>query len=355
MHPFEDDAHFKGDVKLCNLLALSLGTSNVNCSAGAYNYSNDTFKNNLSFITPNGMQWKVVQNRTLASGQATFQVDIYVDINGNKGDNRIYSASDTNPDIFKFMVAANGTVIPADPMGKAYLASRKSLLKKNVVVANNNMQTQLDSNLRSFAYQPCIVDVVATTTDDYVPDPSEGRTTADDFNLDIDSTCGGRSDHLEVYGVPGIANGSTQITSVKFKTLYRNNAIIMLHMKNNNDTYTSTVRSRLTEVATCATNALANNGNADVSQLEKAKGLSINMLMTTFRRRSAADGDRHNTEKVALGTKIATRMQNKTLDASGKPYDGVVKYTDFDGKDYQVNMVSFKEVVDTIIKYYYLN
>lgn len=31
---------------------------------------------------------------------------------------------------------------------------------------------------------------------------------------------------------------------------------------------------------------------------------------------------------------------------------GVVKFTDFKRKDYQVNMVSFKEVVDLILKEY---
>ena len=109
------------------------------------------------------MQWKVVQHRTIADGNATFQADIYVDINGNKGNNRIYSATDTKPDIFKFMVAANGTVVPADPMGKAYLSSRKVLLKKNVVIANNNILTNLDDNIRTFAYTPCQVEVADTS------------------------------------------------------------------------------------------------------------------------------------------------------------------------------------------------
>lgn len=163
MSPLRDDVRYRGDVKLCNLLALSFGAANSSCSEGDYTYSNDTFKNNLSFITSNGMQWKVVQNRTIADGNATFQADIYVDINGNKGNNRIYSATDTKPDIFKFMVAANGTVVPADPMGKAYLASRKVLLKKNVVIANNNILTNLDDNIRTFAYTPCQVEVADTS------------------------------------------------------------------------------------------------------------------------------------------------------------------------------------------------
>lgn len=155
MLPLRNDVRYRGDVKLCNLLALSFGAANSSCSAGDYTYSNDTFKNNLSFITSNGMQWKIVQNRTIADGNATFQADIYVDINGNKGNNCIYSATDTKPDIFKFMVAANGTVIPADPMGRAYLSSRKSLLKKNIVVTNNDILASLDNNIRTFGYKPC--------------------------------------------------------------------------------------------------------------------------------------------------------------------------------------------------------
>ncbi len=349
MSPLRNDVRYRGDVKLCNLLALSFGAANSSCSAGDYTYSNDTFKNNLSFITSNGMQWKVVQNRTIADGNATFQADIYVDINGNKGNNRIYSTTDTKPDIFKFMVAANGTVVPADPMGKAYLSSRKSLLKKNIVVANNDIPTELNDNLRRFEYQPCFVDV---TTPNFDTDDPPVNPPPSVFNLDIASTCGGQSSHLEVYGVPGYSDGSMQVTALPFGTLYKNNAIIMLHRKDNNDSYTSTVRSRLTELVTCTTNALLNNGNANASRLETAKNNAINYLMSTYSRRSAADGDNHNTERTALGTKIAIRMQNKIRDKYGNLYNGVVKYTDFDGKDYQVNMVSFKEVVDTIIKYY---
>lgn len=156
--------NYAGNTKLCNLLAFALGAANPNCSASIYNYSNDTFKNNISFITPNGMQWIVSQQRTVtpASNSATFQTDIYIDVNGNKGDNCIYNTNCTKPDIYKFMVAANGTVVPADPMGKKYIATRKSLQKKDYTITNANILTSLneyEANLLTVTYKPCTVNM----------------------------------------------------------------------------------------------------------------------------------------------------------------------------------------------------
>lgn len=151
-------ANYEGNAKLCNLLAFALGAVNPNCSTNIYNYSNETFKNNLSFITSNGMQWIVSQQRTITPASATFQTDIYFDVNGNKGDNCIYNnVNCTKPDIFKFMVASDGTIVPADPMGIKYIATRKSLQKKDFEIENATILTSLNPDTLTIAYRPCTV------------------------------------------------------------------------------------------------------------------------------------------------------------------------------------------------------
>ena len=162
--PLKENAKYSGNVKLCNLLALSFGVNenNVSCASGEYSYADNTFKNNLSYITKNGMQWKVVQQvYSIADGNAQYQTDIYVDVNGNKGNNCLYSNDCQKPDIFKFMVAASGEVVPADPMGRKYLETRNSLLKKDAEIDNPAILASLEeykTGLRNFVYSPCFVE-----------------------------------------------------------------------------------------------------------------------------------------------------------------------------------------------------
>lgn len=120
------------------------------------------------------MQWIVSQQRTVtpASNSATFQTDIYIDVNGKNGDNCMYNVNCTKPDIFKFMVAANGTIVPADPMGRKYIATRKSLQKKDFDITNASILTSLNqykANMLPIAYQPCVVTVVPETPGTQAP------------------------------------------------------------------------------------------------------------------------------------------------------------------------------------------
>ncbi len=132
-------ADYTGKTKLCNLLALSMNvdSNNIDCSQNSYNFSAATFdndfNNNISFVTQNGMQWRVVpQVLNVTDTNASYQTDIYVDVNGNKAPNCIYnSESCTDPDRFMFLVDAKGNMYIGDPMGREYLAHRKFLLKKN--------------------------------------------------------------------------------------------------------------------------------------------------------------------------------------------------------------------------------
>lgn len=167
------------------------------------------------------------------------------------------------------------------------------------------------------------------------------KTNASLANTIDNGAWGGNSEHLEVYGLPGIGDGKVQLTSQNFADLYNNNAVIMLHRKNNDDTYTGTVTDRLTSLCGYIVNALASKG-LDSTKLQNASKKVISDLMSNYYRKGKSDDD---TERTALGTRVSNKIKAGEM-------TGVVKFTDVNGKDYQVNMVSFKEVVDLILKEY---
>ena len=163
-------ANFRGDKKLCNLIAESLGidADETNCQTSTYSFVgatfNNQFKDNISFTSPNGFRWYIVpavatsfDNSSLTG---TFQTDVYVDIDPQNNDNNgtdescIYN-QDTckNPDIFKFIIAANGHVTPADPKGKTYIETRKSFIKKDKEMEVHEIASAADN--QTFFYQPC--------------------------------------------------------------------------------------------------------------------------------------------------------------------------------------------------------
>ena len=166
-------ALYSGDKKLCSLIAYSMGVTegDINCSDTPYEYNeasfNQDFDANLSFITQNGMQWRIVpqvaSSAVVAAAtntyNATYQTDIYVDVNGSKAPNCIYNSDSCNkPDRFKFMVDATGRVYPADPFSEQYIASRKSFLKKQYDIADNStVAINLPSNNRNFIVGKCKV------------------------------------------------------------------------------------------------------------------------------------------------------------------------------------------------------
>lgn len=148
---------YTGDAKLCKLLAFSMNTTE-SCKDEIYSYSDATFSNNLSFTTQNGMQWIIVpKERTIGQGSASFQTDVYVDVDPSRqSKNCLYSATCKHPDRFKFLVAADGSVIPADPKGLMYLRTRRSFSKNKNEKTEGNVQILLVNNLREFEFQPCI-------------------------------------------------------------------------------------------------------------------------------------------------------------------------------------------------------
>lgn len=164
-----NNARYRGDTKLCSLMAYNLGVaeSDISCSAIPYNLNVADYTNgfaNPSFTTQNGVRWRIVPQVTTsitpANWTARYQTDVYVDINPSNNnvngtdESCIYDAdSCTNPDIFKFQIAADGKVVAADIKGLEYLKNRTALVKRNseienVVIANNVIG-------RGFLYKDC--------------------------------------------------------------------------------------------------------------------------------------------------------------------------------------------------------
>ena len=130
--PFNSDPKYSGENKLCNIFAYTMhAEGNANCSATAY-------PTTPSYTTRNGMKWWIVPNTYSIDKDnltGSYQTDIYVDVNSAK-DSPNCMSGDTgckNPDIFKFLLAADGTLIPADPLGQYYIKTRRIFTKSKSV------------------------------------------------------------------------------------------------------------------------------------------------------------------------------------------------------------------------------
>ena len=140
--PFKDDSKYSGDKKLCNLLAFSMGV-NESCKDTSY-------PSTPSFTTPNGMEWWISQTkREITENKASYQTDIYVDVDSSKdSSNCMFGESNCqNPDRFKFLLAADGTLVPADPVGLHYINTRKNFLKKKFNVEGDVLASLADNLL----------------------------------------------------------------------------------------------------------------------------------------------------------------------------------------------------------------
>ena len=72
----------------------------------------------------------------------------------NQYNNAIYQGDRKLCSLIKFMVAANGRVVPADPKGNMYTKTRSNLLKKDKEIENQEIANQLDAD-RIFLYKKC--------------------------------------------------------------------------------------------------------------------------------------------------------------------------------------------------------
>lgn len=165
-----DDNKYSGDKKLCSLIGRSMGIADaaLNCTDTIYAYNGETFLNNftqnISFTTQNGMRWMIrpaiATSTDVNNARASFQSDVYVDINPQNNNingvdqSCIYNADNcNNPDIFKFIISADGKISPADPIGRQYASQRRSFVKKNDANIQDNILAMADN--RSFPYTTC--------------------------------------------------------------------------------------------------------------------------------------------------------------------------------------------------------
>ncbi len=143
--PFKDDTKYSGDKKLCNLLAHTFGADSCNTTS---------YPDKSSFTTPNGMEWWISQTKReidTAENKISYQTDIYVDVDSSKeSSNCMYGEENCKqPDRFKFLLAADGRLVPADPVGVHYINTRKNLLKKKFDVEGEELASLEDGLLNN--------------------------------------------------------------------------------------------------------------------------------------------------------------------------------------------------------------
>lgn len=142
-----NDKYSAGNGKLCKLLAENLNAQNNSCSD-----SYEQFDGNFSFTTQKGIQFFVSTDRRIVSDAlGEYQTDIYIDVNGPKGPNKLYGEDGcTTPDRFKLLVSAAGEIVIADPMGTAYLKKNKNWLKNDAEIADNfRIKVNLDADMKN--------------------------------------------------------------------------------------------------------------------------------------------------------------------------------------------------------------
>ena len=127
-----------GKNKLCSVVAASFGVDpNNQCS---FNGNFDGMGEN-SFTNNYGIQFKFMVS-TIDVATGAYTTEIYVDVDGANGNNCIYNANTCQrPDRFIFLVSPTGHLIPADPMGQAYLQTRTNLRLVDYVeyISDNNI------------------------------------------------------------------------------------------------------------------------------------------------------------------------------------------------------------------------
>ena len=80
------------------------------------------FSDNYTYFdTTDGLRWTFCEYLINSSGKLITHYLVWVDINGDKGVNCIYSSSCSKPDKFRFEVDDQGGVRPADALGIAFL------------------------------------------------------------------------------------------------------------------------------------------------------------------------------------------------------------------------------------------
>lgn len=151
-----------GAGKYCDILATMLGGKKLSDNSCTLNPTYADGSWTPTFTTKNGAEWLVSTTRSSSGSansgyRATYQTEIYFDINGAKAPNCLYVKNKCEtPDRFKLLVAADGTILAADPMGQAYINTRKNWNKKELEIEDSAaVVANLDNNLRTFTLNTC--------------------------------------------------------------------------------------------------------------------------------------------------------------------------------------------------------
>lgn len=122
--------------KFCQILALHFGEKNPSCTPSP------TW---TPSFTSNGVQFVVRTDYALLpyTDQVNYRSIIEIDVNGDEGENSYLSANCSNPDRFRFEVAADGKVIAVDQKGQEYLATRTNA-KKLTREASTKLREKLE-------------------------------------------------------------------------------------------------------------------------------------------------------------------------------------------------------------------
>lgn len=169
--PFKDDTKYSGEKKLCNIIAYTFGADSCR---------NTSYPDKSSFTTSNGIEWWISQTKREIdpdNNTILYQTDIYVDVDSSKkSSNCMYGESNCkNPDRFKFLLAADGRLVPADPVGIHYINTRKNLLKKKFEAEGEVLASLDNIDFNELPSSGGNGTVLPNTT----PDNSTGKNTAD--------------------------------------------------------------------------------------------------------------------------------------------------------------------------------
>lgn len=142
--------------------------------------------------------------------------------------------------------------------------------------------------------------------------------------------------------LPNMGQEGKSYQDYSFEYLYDNNAIINLEQSRDAHGKETEVRTALTNLLNGIVGSLKTQG-LDGEKLERAKQLTIDAFMGAYHTVKTSEDKDH---KEAIVT-TAERFQNNKED-----YYGIVRALYTGGKDYQVNAVRFRDVVDTLLKNY---
>lgn len=167
-----------------------------------------------------------------------------------------------------------------------------------------------------------------------------------DLVNNVTSWDGGVSEHLESWGY----NNDAQVTSSDFRELYNADAKIILHVKMDTknhdwDSQKGLITERLTQLGNLVVGALATAG-LDKTKLQTA-------MNTVTQRYINAGAIRNKNDKGTSSSDLKNNCINYMNSNRVSTQSRITWTVDTDGKDSNVYMINFKDLVDDILEEYW--